>query len=270
MPRARSFPMQPTALNARRERRWLLPSKATTCARKSPCCGASPSAMPWIRLRCAVALLRRCWRATGIRSRAVEKNGNAETTGRCCAKPPQACPPQRATAKILQRIRRVDSHACRAVFEGLQTHGREWRELARLLVSRLVQSSGSKGEHARREVSRQGTSNRIFRWLSYGQRWFFVFLARAAGMPRFCMDCSRGRRASPAACAAAWQSRPEDFRVHPLAHPSAAKVRVSREGVASHGASRVYAGVACGKTSAFVAEFFYRDAGVASPQRLGA
>ena len=88
-------------------------------------------------------------------------------------------------------------------------------------------------------------------------------------MPRFCMDHSRGKRASPAACATAWQSRPEDLRVHSMADASASAICFPRAGTASDGAARVNARVARGKASASLAEFLYRDAGLASPQRPG-
>lgn len=89
-------------------------------------------------------------------------------------------------------------------------------------------------------------------------------------MPRLCVDHARGRRASPAACGGARQFGSQNFRIHPLADASASTICLPREAVASDGASRLDASVACGKASAFVAELFHRDAGVAGAQRVGA
>lgn len=89
-------------------------------------------------------------------------------------------------------------------------------------------------------------------------------------MPRFCVDQPCWRRASPAACGGAGQFGSQNLRVHSLADASASTICVSREGTAGDGAALVDARMARGKAPAFVAEFFYRDAGMAGAQRVSA
>ena len=175
------------ASKRKRARRWPRRSKATCCARSSPCFAAFREARAGRHDRAAAASCReRCWCKIGIRSRAAEGYGHAKTQKTETRQANFSFAP--ANGGFVAGVCRVDSRACLAVFEGLPGGSGSRARLAGLLVprGRSVNSQPQAGESFLAARSDSGARSWIFRRV-FGGCWagILVFASRAAGMPHF-------------------------------------------------------------------------------------